>query len=195
MILYLTIIFVATFLIALLNILLNPVVASYSKTWVIVATLLSVVIEIAIDGIFAGLVHSLPDKYFNPDKKIFAVKKQERVFYEKLKIRLWKDKVWDLGALGGFRKNKLLKPNSSDYIYKFLIEANIGQVVHVADMIVGFVVVLVLPYNFSLAIGLPVACVGLILNLMPLMVLRYNVPKLKVAYKRAKKMEMLNENN
>lgn len=189
MVLYLSIIFIATTLIAVLNIFCNPMVINYSWWWVVLATVLSVIIEIAIDGIFAGLVHAIPDKYFDPNKKVFEVSKKERKFYEKLKIKSWKDKVWDLGALGGFKKSKLVNPNSTEYIFKFLVEANIGQVVHIVDMIVGFGVMLILPYNFCLTIGLPVALVGFLLNLLPLMVLRYNVPKLKVAYKRAKILE------
>lgn len=189
MILYLTVVFVATALIALLNIFLNPMVSLYSWWWIALATVISVIIEIALDGIFAGLVHAIPDKYFDINKKVFNVRKSERKFYEKIKIRSWKDKVWELGALGGFRKNKLLKPNDKEYLAKFIIEVNIGQVVHIVDMIVGFGVMLILPYNFCLTIGLPVALVGFVLNLMPFMVLRYSLPKLKVAYLRVERQE------
>lgn len=189
MTLYLSIVFVATTLIAILNIFCNPVASNYSWWWVVLATIISVIIEIAIDGVFAGLVHALPDKHFDPNKKVFQVSKRERKFYEKLKIKSWKDKVWDLGALGGFKKNKLLNPNSTEYIHKFLVEANIGQIVHIVDMIVGFSIMLILPYNFCFTIGLPVALVGFFLNFLPYMVLRYNVPKLKVAFERARRQE------
>lgn len=52
----------------------------------------------------------------------------------------------------------------------------------------GFAVMLFLPFNFYVTIGLPVALVGFVLNIMPLMVLRYNTPKLKVAYERARRV-------
>lgn len=188
MVMYLTIIIVATILIAVLNIFCNPMAVDYSWWVVAMATVVSVVIEIGIDGLFAGLVHAIPEKFFDPEKKFFNVTRKERKFYEKIKIKSWKDKVWELGALDGFRKNKIADPNNPMYLMKFQIKANIGMIVHIAGCIMGFAVMLFLPFNFSLTIGLPVALVGFVLNILPLMILRYNTPKLKVAYERAKRV-------
>lgn len=188
MVMYLTIIIVATILIAVLNIFCNPMAVDYSWWWIVIATVVSVVIEIGIDGLFAGLVHAIPEKFFDPEKKFFNVSKKERKFYEKIKIKSWKDKVWELGALDGFRKNKIADPNNPVYLRKFLVKANIGMIVHIAGCIMGFAVMLFLPFNFYVTIGLPVALVGFVLNIMPLMVLRYNTPKLKAAYERARRV-------
>lgn len=191
---YLSIIIIATILIAVLNIFCNPMAVDYSWWWIAIATVVSVVIEIGIDGLFAGLVHAIPEKFFDPEKKFFNVSKKERKFYEKIKIKSWKDKVWELGTLDGFRKNKIADPSNPMYLRKFLVKANIGMIVHIAGCIMGFAVMLFLPFNFSITIGLPVALVGFILNIMPLMVLRYNTPKLKVAYERARRvMERKNQ--
>ena len=46
--------------------------------------------------------------------------------------------------------------------------------------------------KFFLCLGLPIAIVNLFLNLLSMMILRYNIPKLMIAYERAKKMKQLN---
>jgi len=53
----------------------------------------------------------------------------------------------------------------------------------------GFLVIFILPLKYALRIGLPVAIVGFVLNLLPVFILRYNLPKLAIAYKRAKRLE------
>lgn len=185
MVLYLSIVFGAMVAISTLNIWLGTPIFGYSPWWVIGMVVIGVVFEIAIDGIFAKLVNISPDKWFSHEKKFFKVSKKERNFYEKLKIRSWKDKVLELGALGGFRKNKLADPTSSEYLLKFLYESGKGIVVHIGGIVLGFLVIFVLPLDFWLVISLPIALVNVFLNILSTMVLRYNTPKLLVAYERA----------
>ncbi len=146
----------------------------------------TVVFEVAINGVFAWLVHSLPKKWFLPEHKFFKVHRGERKFYEKIGIKKWKDKVWELGALGGFRKNKINDPSSPDYFTLFLIESNKGIMVHIAGVFVSFLCILLYP-AYALTIGLPASIVGVILNILPIFVLRYNIPKLEVARERARR--------
>ncbi len=193
MILYLSIVFVSMFIISVLNILFGTAVFGYSPWWVIAMVIIAVVFEIAVDGIFAKLINISPNKWFTHDKKIFKVSKRERNFYEKLKIRSWKDKVLELGALGGFSKKKLADPNNPEYLLTFLMESNKGIVVHIGGMILGFLAMLIFPLKYALVIGLPVAIVNVFLNLLSTMVLRYNVPKLLVAYERVKRTKALAE--
>lgn len=185
MVLYLSIIFLAMAVIIVTNCLVGGFVFDYSTLWVIVATTLSVIVEIAIQGLFAGVIHALPDKWFGDDKKIFQVSKRERKFYEKIKIKSWKDKIFELGALGGFRKNKVKDPNNPEYLNQFIVENNKGIVIHIFGVIMGALVIFVLPLKYVLRITLWVYIVGLVLALLPIFVLRYNIPKLQVAYKRA----------
>lgn len=193
MILYLSIVFGGTALISLLNILLGTYDFSYSALWVICAVVLSVILEIAIQGIVATIVKHLPNKWFTHDKKLFKISKRERKFYEKIKIRSWKDRVWELGALGGFRKNKIADPNSPEYLLQFVVESNKGVTDHVVGILVSFLVIFMLPLKYALRIGLPVACVACLLCILPTMILRYNIPKLMVAYERAKRTQALKE--
>jgi len=189
MVLYLSTIGIAMFLIALFNILFGTYAFATSALWVIIAVILSTIIEIAICGIFAGIIHSLPNKWFSNDKKIFQVSRKERKFYEKLKIKSWKDKVFELGALGGFRKNKLKDPDSPEYLNQFIIESNKGVVIHIVGILLGFLVIFFLPLKYALRIGLPVYLVGVLLNVMPTMILRYNIPKLQAGYERARRLK------
>ena len=191
MILYLSIVFGGTALISLLNILLGSYNFNHSALWVICAVVLSVIVEIAIQGVVATIVKHLPNKWFSHDRKLFKISKHERKFYEKIKIRSWKDKVWELGALGGFRKNKIADPNSPEYLLQFVVESNKGVTDHVVGMLVSFLVIFILPLKYALRIGLPVALVACLLCILPTMILRYNIPKIMVAYERARRTAAL----
>lgn len=195
MVLYLSIVFIAMALIMFFNIWLGVPVFEYSPLYVMIAVVFSVVIEIAIQGIIATIVNHLPDKWFTHDKKFFKISKNERKFYEKIKIRAWKDKVWELGGLGGFRKNKIADPNDPEYLLKFVVESNKGVTDHVVGIVLGFAVIFVLPLKYALVIGVPVALTNVILCVMPTMILRYNIPKIMVAYERARRTAMLAKKN
>ena len=184
MVLYLSIIFVAMAIIIVFNCLFGGYAFDNSTLWVILTTTLMVVGEILIQGLFAFIVHSLPNKWFD-GKKFFEVSRKERKFYEKLKIKSWKDKVFELGALGGFRKNKIKDPGSPEYLKEFIIESNKGVIIHITGMIMGSAIMFVLPIKYILRITLWVYLVGFLLSLLPTFILRYNIPKLQVAYERA----------
>lgn len=176
-------------LISGLNILLgSETFASYSW-WIIIAVVISVIVEIAISAIIALIVEKMPNRFFPPTKKLYTVSKKEQKFYEKLGIKSWKDKVWELGGLGGFRKNKIKDSTNSEYLYQFMIESNKGMTSHIINLFAGFLVIFVLPLKYALRIGVPVACIGLLLNFLPILILRYNLPKLDIAYRRAKRLE------
>ena len=192
MLMYILTIVIASIIIAVLNIVLGSYAFDLSALWVCCAVVLSVIAEIAIDGVFAIIIQNwLPEKWFSSDRRWTRVGQRERNFYEKIKIRSWKDKVLELGALGGFRKNKIKDPNSSEYLNKFIIESNKGVIIHIVCVFVGIFVIFVLPLKYALRIGLPVIVVNALLNILPTFILRYNMPKLLVAYQRAKKKEQI----
>lgn len=193
MTMYLTIILIAVIFISSFNILCNSMTLGYSPFWTICVVVLGVIIEIAIDGVFAFIVHSLPNKLFTKDRKIFEVSRKERKFYEKLNIKNWKDKVAELGALGGFSKSKVQNPNEPKYLEQFIIENNKGIAVHISGIIFGFLILLFPMPKYCLYIGLPIALVNVYLNTLSTMVLRYNIPKLKVALQRAEKQVKLKQ--
>ncbi len=180
MILYLSIIFLAVLVTSVINI----ICGTAGALTIILIAVGATIFQFAIDGLFAIVINKMPNKWFAMDKKCFQVSKKSQKFYEKLKIRKWKDKVWELGGLGGFRKNKINEPNNSEYVEKFIIESNKGVVTHRIGYFVGFFVIFVFPFKYALTVCVPIALTNLFLNILPVMVLRYNIPKLMVAHKR-----------
>lgn len=158
---------------------------------------IGVVFEILVDGLVATIARLMPAKFADHTKKIYQVSAKEKKFYEKLKIRLWKDKIPEIGHFTGFRKNKLADPQSVEYVERFLLESCYGELGHFFSLFLGFTVLLLYPLSdvwFALAI--PVAIVNFFLNLPSLLVLRYNSYKLSILRKsllkkqqRAKKTE------
>lgn len=185
MVLYITSILGAMVICTLLNIFLGSAHFGYTVWEVILMVTVCTVFQIAVDGLFAFIVNKcLPNKWFSHENKHFKVSKRTQKFYEKLKIRKWKDKVLELGALGGFRKNKLADPNNIEYIERFLLEINKGVVTHRLGYFFGFLDIFLFPLKYALVIAVPIAIVNLILSAMPTMVLRYNYPKLLAVHKR-----------
>lgn len=162
---------------------------------------IGVVFEIAVDGLVATIARLMPAKFADHTKKVYQVSAKEKKFYEKLKIRMWKDKIPEIGHFTGFRKNKLADPQSVEYVDRFLLESCYGELGHFFSLFLGFTVLLLYPLSdvwFALAI--PVAIVNFFLNLPSILVLRYNSYKLVVLKKsllkkqqRAKKAENTSE--
>ena len=183
MILYLSLIGICVVILSLINIFAN--LMEYSPIIIILIIVGGVVIQFVLDGLFAFAVHLMPNKWFEIDNKFYNVSNGERKFYEKIKIRKWKDKVWELGGLGGFSKKHLLSNNDKEYIKRFIIESNKGVLTHIIGCFIGFALIpIYLPFSCILSVSLPIAIVNLFLNLPSLFILRYNTPKLLAGYKR-----------
>lgn len=178
--LYLSTIGIAMLIISVFNI------AFETATWyyVIISVIWCVALQFAFDGSIAIIINKMPDRWFGVENPMYRVSEAERKLYKKLKVRLWKDKVWELGGLGGFSKKKLLEPNDEAYIEKFIIECNKGVLTHRLSYPAGFLAMLTLPNICSLTIALPVAIVNVYLNILPTLALRYNTPMLKSMLKR-----------
>ena len=173
------------FLISALNVVFD------TGTWyyVVIAVTFCTALQFALDGTIAFVINKLPDGWFGVDNALYRVSKAERELYKKLKVRLWKDKVWELGGLGGFSKKKLREPNDQKYIEKFIVECNKGVLTHRLSYPIGFLAMLFFPNACSFTIALPVALVNLVLNVLPTMALRYNTPMLKMILERMKRQE------
>ncbi len=182
--LYLCIICTCSSIIVLFNGLLFSKLLSLNFFQITILTIICVITQILVDLILALIVRRcLPNKWFGINNKRFGAKSKERLFYEKIGIKRWKDKVLELGALSGFRKNKIQEPKNNDYLARYILEANYGVVVHYVCIILGFSIALIFPKEYFLHFCLPVSIVNAILNLLPLFVLKYNLPKLFMIYK------------
>lgn len=178
--LYLSVIGIAMLLISTINIMLNT--ASWYN--VVIAVILCTAAQFSLDGLIAIIINKIPDKLFGVNNPLYNVSETEKKFYNKIKVRSWKDKVWELGGLGGFSKKNIENPDSAQYIEKFIIECNKGVLTHRLSYPIGFLPMILIPNACAFSIALPVAVVNLFLNILPTLVLRYNIPKLKAILKR-----------
>ena len=181
--LYLSIIGFAVAVISALNIALGACAWYYA----IIATVWCTALQFALDGTIAILIKKMPEAWFGVENRLYHVSDFEKSLYKKLRVRLWKDKVWELGGIGGFSKKTLAEPSNPDYIEKFIIECNKGVLTHRLSYPIGFLAMLTLSGLTPLTIALPVAIVNLFLNILPTLALRYNTPKLKTLLKRLRR--------
>ena len=183
MILYGSIIFVCVCLLTGVNAVFAAPRFGVSFWFILGAVLINVVAVIAVDGLFAFLIRSLPEKWFGHERRFFQVSAKEKKFYEKLKIRKWKDKVPELGQFTNFHKNKVAEPRNNVYLERYMLEAAYGEVIHLAGCFLGFVIIFFYPLKYWLCFGFPVAVINLIMNILPYFILRYNFYKMKVLYR------------
>ena len=176
---YAIIILVAMVLTASLNAIFEMATFLYSAFAV---TLLTVAV-ILIDGLFAFIIRRLPERYFDYRRKIYRVEKKERKFYKAIGVKSWRGLVLDLGMFTSFSKSRFSKPDDPLYTGRFLLESCYGVIIHVVCVIVGFSVMAIIPRH-ALGMGLPVALVNAVLNILPIFVLRYNTPKIATIHER-----------
>jgi hypothetical protein len=181
--LYFTTIGIAVALISAVNI------ACQTAPWyyILIAVVWCTALQFLFDGAVALIIRMTPDRLYGIDNPLFHVTKREREMYKRLRVRLWKDKVWELGGIGGFSKRSMTSTSDPEYVKRFIVECNRGVATHRLSYPVGFVAMLTLNGVCVLTVALPVAFVNLFLNILPTLVLRYNTPKLKNLYERLRK--------
>jgi hypothetical protein len=178
--LYLLIIFACILVISAIV----TLISGLNFLYVLGFTTLAVVLVILVDALVATASRLLPAKCANHEKKIYTVSAKEKKFYEKLKIRKWKDKVPEIGHFTGFRKNKIADPKSVEYLDRFLLEACYGELGHFLSLFLGFTILLFFPLTgIWFAVAIPVAIINVLLNLPSLFILRYNSYKLEILRK------------
>lgn len=188
MILYLCIIAVAVLCIAAVV----ALAASTAFFSVLGWTALATVLVMLVDAFTATACRLLPKRVASPEKRIFQVSAKEKKFYEKLKIRKWKDMVPEIGQFTGFRKNKIDDPKSVEYLDRFLLEISYGEMGHIVSCVTSYLILLLFPvYSLWLAVAIPVATVSLLMNLPSLFILRYNSYKLRILRKNNIKKQQL----
>ena len=183
--LYLSTIGVAMALISAVNIAFSTA----SWYYVVIAVVWCTMLQFLLDGFIAFVINKLPNKWFSVDNPLYNVSRWERQLYKRLNVRKWKHRVWDLGGLGGFRKDAVKEPGNPKYIERFIIECNKGVLTHRLSYPVGFLAMLTLSGVCALTIALPVAIVNLFLNILPTLALRYNTPILKSVLSRLNRKE------
>ncbi len=148
-------------------------------------TVLTVAV-IAIDGVVAFLIRRLPEAWFSPEGRLFAVGRRESAFYRRIGVKHWKDIVPDLGCFTKFPKKNLASPTDAAYTERYLLEAAYGIVIHAVNVIDGLLILPIFP-EVALRIALPVAIVNAVLSVLPVFVLRSNLPLLLRLHRHNKK--------
>lgn len=185
---YILVILIVTLMLIGINIWLIP--KKYDLSWIYITlyVLLSVIMVIVVDGVTAAIIHHLPKKLFDPYRKEYRVSKFENNFFKFIRIRKWKDKIPEIGALTcDFGKGKIENPNDTQYIYEFLIEMGYAESIHIISCLTGFLIILILPIKYFLYIGLPIAIINIGFNILSAWIQRYNRPKLLLLYERKMK--------
>ena len=148
----------------------------------------AVVFAVAIDAAIALFIRrALPAAWFNHNKAAFSVGAKEKKFYEKIKIRKWKDKIPEWGKLTGFSKNKIARPTDNAYLEKYFQELCYGEAIHFFSAAASVAALFIVPRALILSVGLPVVIVNALCNLPSLFILRYNSYKLTIVYKNNEK--------
>ena len=187
MILYMCIVVIGVIFTTILSLSVGLNFLSVTDGEILITIIYTFLALFVIDALVAILVRLLPKKWINPFNKIYNAKPWETKLYLKLKIRSWKDKIPETGkALTGFGKDKILDMNDNQYIYKFMEETVYAEVMHVISAVLSIFVIFI---NLKLwyIVGLPMAVVNFVIQILPVMVQRYNRPKLKLLYDRNEK--------
>lgn len=182
--LYLSVIFTCILIIGAINSFYSDI-SGVSTAYCIFAPIILTISVVILDGIQAFIIRKLPSKWFDDSNKFYDASKKERKFYEFLGIKFWKDYVMELGGFTDFHKDKVSNPNDPKYLKRFILECNYGSMIHLITAFTGYLIIFVTPLKIWYMFALPVAFVNMVLNLMPMFILRYNVPRLKSLLKLA----------
>ena len=149
----------------------------------------SIAAVFAIDLAFAFLCRSLHGKVIRPSARYFRVGKREKRFLERLGVRRFKDWLPDVGKIVKFPKGEIAKPRDKEYLYAYIVESCSGELNHLLSIFFGFLIVFIFPLRYALCFGVPVAAINSLLNLFPLLALRYNRYKLTAVHHRLEVLE------
>ena len=187
---YLSAIGIATVLVAALNAVFASTLG-FTPWQAILLTVAFVLLAFLLDAIVACLSRVLPKKLFAPERKRFAVSDKEKRFYDRLKIKSWKDKIPETGALLKiFDKTKIENSDDPVYLRTFLRETCYAEIMHEYSAPLAFFLLFAAPGPLKWTIALPVAVVNFVLQLFPIAVQRYNRNRLTKLYRvRLKKAE------
>ena len=162
-------------------------------------TLYGVLIMVLIDALVAIAIHEVPklffkkflteSKFYNYTSFPFKTYKFEKKFYQFVRIRKWKDL---LPNKMGMDKSHIQDKNSVDYLSRFLIEGCIAETLHIISALVSPVFIFVVDCKY-LSITLPVTMVNFILQILPVMVQRYNRPKIALLLRKNMKVLQINK--
>ena len=149
----------------------------------------SIAFIFVVDLIISAMIFITPDRWYKKENKLFKVGKWEKRFYEKIKIKSWKDIIpIGAGPFGiGFKKDKIYNKNDISYLNKFYAESCKAEVMHFLSLLSGLLTLTYLPMKYIFLIVIPFTLINLFFQILPIFVQRYIRPKLLIAIKYQEK--------
>ena len=157
-----------------------------SKNKILLIVLMGTVFEYLILAIVSIISRTLPKKLFNFNRRLYRERKFERKLFKMIKVKKWKHLIPEMGeVLVGFSKNKISNPKDPSYIAKFIEETCYAEFIHFNAIIFSFGILLIFPAKYTFCVTLPICIFASLLHMLPIIVQRYNRPKLVMLYNRA----------
>ncbi len=145
--------------------------------------LVMIIVNIVCAVFFQSLVNKI-----HPFKDIYRVGKWEQKMHLKLGVRLWKDKIPELGKVfAGYDKSKVGDMKDNKNVEMFIRNTIVAEYDHAFSAILGSLAIFVCLPVWHI-VGLPLVFANLAINLMPVIVQRYNRPKLMMLYARNERL-------
>ena len=138
----------------------------------------------------------LPNSFFDGHLAFYKPKKFEKNLYKKLRVKDWKDYVPNFGNVGK-DLSKDQQP-SIELFEKFLHQTCLGEVVHkfcVASSVVVSLIILIVRTDLFLRMALPICFVYVTINILSIIIQRYNRPRLYVMIERLKRTQQQPDTN
>ena len=147
----------------------------------------TLLVMIAVNIVCAVFFQSLVNKV-HPFKDVYRVGKWEQKMHLKLGVRLWKDKIPELGKVfAGYDKSKVGDMKDNKNVEMFIRNTIVAEYDHIFSAILGSLAIFVCLPVWHI-VGLPLVFANLAINLMPVIVQRYNRPKLMMLYARNERL-------
>ena len=167
-------------------------VCNFSVWYSVWYSLLIVLAFFLLDLLAAIIVRVIPRKWINIHSKMWKTFKFEKKLYESLGVRRFKDKIPELGgALAGFSKTNVASDDPI-YLEMFLKEMIKGEITHWLGLFFGIVIFFIFPNNIW-NFAFPMFWVNSYFNILPIIVQRYNRPKLYKLYIRKTQNQKVEE--
>lgn len=175
---YLNLIYLNVFLIFVLNL-------AVDFSFYTVFTVIFCFVKILLPSLLCAiLIRKMPTKWFGFNNKYFVVGDKEKMFLQKIGVKKWKNSVPDFGQTVNFKKNKLLNPANKEYLEKFLLETCYGEVLHKLCIYTSWLSLLFISKKFLINIALPIVLCYTLYNIPPILIQRYNRPRLVKHYEK-----------
>lgn len=181
--------FVATIVSIILGFTIGVNLLGFTDGFILRSVANTLLLLAGINIICALCFQNLLLKKINPLKSYYKPHPWEEKLYLKLGVRKWKDKIPELGKLfAGFDKSQIGDMKDNEHVKQFIAETITAEYIHKSSALFGFIAVVGCLKTWFI-VGVPLLLANIIINIMPVIVQRYNRPKLYMLYARNEKLK------